>query len=173
MIIDADSTDAVPVNPLWTFSLALYPREGVADYCLELQDRLGLDVNLVLYACFAAARGVLVSRDDLAAVEASIVEWRDQRLRPLRALRRQLNDHGDERAARLAVLKAELALERVQQYRMWLARRPAGDWPETTGEMPLRKNLAALAQHADIHESELEALASALEHLLPVLLAEL
>ncbi len=158
---------------MWTFSLALYAREGVADLCLDLQDRLGLDVNLVLYAAFAAARGVQVSRGDLAAVEGGIADWRDQRLRPLRDLRRQLQDDGDERAARQAMLEAELALERVQQHRMWLARRPAGDWPTGAGELPLRSNLAALARHADIDERELEALASALEHLLPMLVTEL
>ena len=123
MIIGADSTDAVPVNPLWTFSLALYTKEGVADICLDLHRK----------------------RDSV----------------------------GDERAAREAVLKAELALERVQQYRMWEARSPAGDWPGTAAKPPLRSNLAAVAGHYDIEESELEALASALQHLLPLLPAEL
>ncbi|MEE4191515.1 MAG: TIGR02444 family protein [Halieaceae bacterium] len=173
MIIGADSTDAVPANPLWTFSLSLYRREGVADLCLDLQDRLGLDVNLVLYAAFAAARGVSVGSEDLAAVEATILHWRDSILRPLRLLRRQLQDSGDERDARRALLSAELALEQVQQSRMWEARQPAGDWPAAANELPVRGNLAALARHAAIDEGELEALASALEHLLPALLAEL
>ena len=38
-------------NPFWNYSLALYARAEVAKTCLALQDRLGLDVNLLLF-CF-------------------------------------------------------------------------------------------------------------------------
>ena len=173
MIIGADSTDAVPANPLWTFSLDLYGREGMAGLCLDLQDRLDLDVNLLLYAAFAAFCGKTLSADDLATVEAAIRPWRDGVLRPLRSLRRQLDDSGDEREARRALLDAELSLERVQQHRMWLARSPAGDWQPSASEGPLQANLAALALHTGCEREEFEALASALDHFLPLLHADL
>ncbi len=158
---------------MWTFSLELYAREGVAGQCLDLQDRLGVDVNLLLYAVFAATRGVEVSAADLAAVEAGIAEFRDQVLRPQRALRRRLDKQGDGVDARQAMLDAELALERLQQDRMWQARRPSGEWASGAGAMPLRGNLGALAAHSKISEAELEDFALTLEHLLPLLLAEL
>lgn len=173
MIIGADSTDAVPANPLWTFSLDLYGREGVAGICLELQDRLGLDVNLVLYTVFAAHCGKALSADDLNTVEAGIRTWRDGILRPLRVLRRQLDDSGDEHEARQALLAAELSLEQVQQHRMWQARSPSGDWQPIAGERPLEANFAALAQHSGCDEIEFRALVLALQSLLPLLHAEL
>ena len=46
-----------PAHPFWDFSLALYRKPGVAAACLRLQDGPGLDVNLLLYACWTAANG--------------------------------------------------------------------------------------------------------------------
>ncbi len=34
-------------HPFWNFSLEVYGGEGVARACLELQDRRGVDVNLL------------------------------------------------------------------------------------------------------------------------------
>ena len=44
-------------EPFWDYSLALYGRPGVEACCLRLQDRLGVDVNLLLLCCWLAARG--------------------------------------------------------------------------------------------------------------------
>jgi hypothetical protein len=53
-------------NPFWDFSLALYAKEGVADACLLLQDKLGYDVNLLLLdielECERAEQDFLLSR---------------------------------------------------------------------------------------------------------------
>ncbi len=171
MIIGADSTDAVPANPFWDFSLALYRQEGVAPLCLALQDQHGLDVNLLLYAAYAAVCGLSLEPADVEAVDTAVADWREGMLRPLRALRRQL-DGGEAPAARQALLQAELALEREQQDRMWKARQPAGRWSPGGQATELRGNLAALAQAGGVAVAELETFASALEHLLPVLLAQ-
>src|SRR5262245_31772089 len=74
----------------WTFTLALYGKPGVAPALIGLQDRLGLDVNMLLYCCWAGADGRLLSRDDLKAVEAVAEPWQSEVVRPLRALRRRL-----------------------------------------------------------------------------------
>ena len=42
-------------SPFWRFSLRIYP--AVADTCLELQDRFGVDVNVLLFLLFAARNG--------------------------------------------------------------------------------------------------------------------
>ncbi len=159
------------MNPFWDFSLALYAQEGVAPLCLALQDQHKLDVNLLLYTVFAASCGIALSPSELSAVDASVADWRDTLVRPQRALRRRV-DRDLEPQARQALLDAELALERVQQERMWAARRPPGDW-QAPGQTPkLRDNLAALAAFTEIDVTEMEALASALEHLLPLLQAQ-
>ncbi|MGH6960545.1 MAG: TIGR02444 family protein, partial [Dongiaceae bacterium] len=77
-------------NPFWDFSLALYGKPGATPALLGLQDRVGLDVNLLLYACWAGSQGRVLSAADLAAVEAAAAPWQAEIVRPLRALRRRL-----------------------------------------------------------------------------------
>ena len=127
MIIGADSTDTAVANPFWRFSLAFYELPGVAPACLALQDEQGVDVNLLLYACFAADRGIGLSAAELGAVDELVADWRERIVRPLRELRRQARDSFGEEQAVAALLAAELAAERVQQDRMWeqLSGRPS------------------------------------------------
>jgi len=74
----------------WTFTLALYGKPGVAPALIGLQDRLGLDVNMLLYCCWAGAGGRQLSPEDLKAIEAVAEPWQSEVVRPLRALRRRL-----------------------------------------------------------------------------------
>lgn len=78
-------------NGLWPFSLRFYRRAGVASACLELQDRLGADVNLLLFALWhgASGRGRLGGRE-LAALSSAVAPWQSQVVIPLRAIRRRL-----------------------------------------------------------------------------------
>lgn len=77
-------------STFWSFTLGLYGKPGVASALIGLQDRLGLDVNMLLYCCWTGADGRLLSRDDLKAVEAVAEPWQSEVVRPLRALRRRL-----------------------------------------------------------------------------------
>ena len=79
----ADST-------FWSFTLDLYGKSGVAPALIGLQDRLGLDVNMLLYCCWCGADGKVLSREDLKAVEAVAEPWQSEVVRPLRSLRRRL-----------------------------------------------------------------------------------
>ena len=74
----------------WSFTLELYGKAGVAPALIGLQDRLGLDVNMLLYCCWSGAAGRVLSRDDLKAVEAVAEPWQSEVVRPLRSLRRRL-----------------------------------------------------------------------------------
>jgi uncharacterized protein (TIGR02444 family) len=78
-------------GPQWAFAVDLYQRPRVSEACLLLQDRLGVDVSLLLFALFAAAnRGRMLGTADLAELERTAAPWRDEVVRPLRALRRRL-----------------------------------------------------------------------------------
>src|SRR5262244_106072 len=68
----------------WRFSLTVYARPGVTSSCLALQDRFGLDVNLLLFCCWAAARGHRLDPAELAAAEAASVAWQRDIVTPLR-----------------------------------------------------------------------------------------
>jgi uncharacterized protein (TIGR02444 family) len=113
----------------WDYSLALYGCPGVEQACLGLQDRLGLDVNLLLFCCWraAAGRGGL-SQSDAARLVAVVAGWQHEVVRSLRALRRRLKevlrtaDDGpaalfpdDAGELRERVKRLELDAERLEQ----------------------------------------------------------
>jgi len=82
-----------PKHPFWDFSLALYARPGVAEACLRLQDGLGLDVNLLLYACWTATTGTgHPSAEGWRRLAAETADWRTRVVEPLRSVRRYLKD---------------------------------------------------------------------------------
>lgn len=106
---------------LWSFSLSVYDAPGVADACLAAQDGHGADVNLLLWAAWLAAQGHLLTAEELAEAQAATDPWRDEVVRPLRAIRRRLKT-GPAPAPdaitdplRQQIKAAELEAERVQQ----------------------------------------------------------
>jgi uncharacterized protein (TIGR02444 family) len=105
----------------WAFSLRFYQLPGVAESCIELQDRHGADVNLVLFALWAAASGHRLDAEALAAADHAAVQWRETVTQPLRAARRALKatpdrfDESEVTALRGQVMVAELESERLQQ----------------------------------------------------------
>ncbi len=101
-------------NPFWRFSLRLYRRPGVAPACLALQDRLGVDVNLLLFCLWAGADGRKLTAKTIAlAVDLSRL-WSDNVVRPLRHARRFLKPLGLAKL-RAEVARVELATEHMEQ----------------------------------------------------------
>jgi uncharacterized protein (TIGR02444 family) len=79
-----------PANPFWDYALELYRREGVEAACLELQERHGLDVNVVLLCCWLAGRGIVADELALARIAEMSEAWQEEFVRPLRAVRNRL-----------------------------------------------------------------------------------
>lgn len=136
--------------PFWSFSVELYGRPGVAPACLALQDRFGCDVNLLLFALWAARNGVALGAADFARLDAAVAPWRASVVEPIRALRRRLKaetldaDPGLAEACRQALLKAELEAERAAQE--LLARTLAVE-AAATGEMDRNRARANLENY--------------------------
>jgi uncharacterized protein (TIGR02444 family) len=107
--------------PSWQFSLAFYAAPGVAQALLALQDRDGLDVNLMLFALWlgVSGRGRLDS-EALAAGERAACAIRAGIVEPLRALRRSLGQNPDVDVQRIrdGVKALELAAEKLVQSRL-------------------------------------------------------
>ena len=116
-------------DALWAFSLAVYSRDGVADECLDLQERLGLDVNILLFAAFiGAVEGMRLESQDIAAANAAVAAWQSEIVRSLRRARRALKPasaeadnslHAANSALRAQVKAAELEAERIEQAMLW------------------------------------------------------
>ena len=76
-----------PENPFWDFSLSAYDRSGVAEACLALQERYGIDVNLLLFAAWAGHCGRRLSGQQMAGIMTAAAAWQVEVVRPLRAVR--------------------------------------------------------------------------------------
>jgi uncharacterized protein (TIGR02444 family) len=112
-----------PAQAFWDFSGAFYREPGVQNACLALQDDYGLDVNLLLYACWLGlSEGVALTEAERGAALARAKDWKDTVLLPLRGARRavkaaQLAGAGEDLSADLyeALKQAELKAERIAQ----------------------------------------------------------
>ena len=130
-------------TPFWAFSLAVYAGDGVAEECLGLQERLGLDVNLLLFAAYiGAVEGVRLEAADVADAQTVVGEWHKEIVRSLRHARQALKPpstavanplRGANATLRSQVKRAELESEKIEQAMLWrwsrqaLASRPRSD----------------------------------------------
>jgi len=111
-------------SDFWTFSLQTYAKPNVADICLELQDRFGADVNLLLYMLWAASRGRRLHLREIAEIAGYVQSWQQHVVTPLRVVRRQLKSPPDGWSPaetdrlRQRIKAEELEAERLQQNAM-------------------------------------------------------
>lgn len=108
-------------TPFWRFSLKVYADPRVERALLRLQDRDGLDVNMVLLCAYAGHHGARFTEAALESLVAHATAWRQSAVEPLRSARRALkHDVGavsavQSRNLRRLVKEAELEAERIQQ----------------------------------------------------------
>jgi len=75
---------------LWAFALRLYGAPGISDACLVLQDESGVDVPVLLFSAWLASSSVALTQSELARIDGLVKAWRDEVIKPLRAVRRRL-----------------------------------------------------------------------------------
>jgi len=126
---------------LWAFALRLYGAPGVSDACLVLQDESGVDVPVLLFSAWLAKSSVALTPSELARIDGLVKAWRDEVIKPLRAVRRRLKTgprptpgpqtedlRNGVKAVELASEKIELALLEAEGARLAdVASGPAGD----------------------------------------------
>jgi uncharacterized protein (TIGR02444 family) len=144
-------------TPLWAFSLAVYAADGVAAECLDVQERFGVDVNLLLFAAYAGAvDGVQLDTQDIAAAAGVTSAWHNNIVRALRTARRALkpatlDNASPSRAAaaelRMHVKRAELDSEKIEQTMLWSWWRRSASRSRGNNEVALGVNLDALLAH--------------------------
>ena len=115
-----DETSDLPKSAFWDFSLAVYGKPGFPQAAISLQDRHGLNVNMLLFCLWAGANGRLLEGEDLQRLEGALDPWNEAVVEPLRAVRRWLKDQDlaprdqAESLAR-AVLAREIEGEAIAQ----------------------------------------------------------
>lgn len=105
----------------WAFALEIYAQPGVADACLTLQNEARVDVMILLMALFAALKHHMVlSSDEIGKLNETCRPWREQIVRPLRAIRSGLKTDpapapsSTTEPFRSSVKAVELAAEKLQ-----------------------------------------------------------
>jgi uncharacterized protein (TIGR02444 family) len=114
-------------NPLWDFVNWAYAEPGVEKACLALQNRMGADVNMILFCIWLAYRGTGTAHlaKFLAAALKLSREWQRNLVEPLRSTRENLKDiieasalTGSSRTAAAAlrerIKQCELDMEQLQ-----------------------------------------------------------
>ena len=108
----------------WRFSLAVYQGDAVQEECLDLQDRHGIDINMLLFCAFVGAvHGAVISEHDVRDALSKIAVWNANVVRALRQVRRELKLFATDlspvqvaaRELRTSVKAAELGAERIEQ----------------------------------------------------------
>jgi uncharacterized protein (TIGR02444 family) len=124
-------------HALWTFSLGVYGKPGVAPACLVLQERHRLDINLLLFSAWAgAAFGHVLSDAERAKAYETVGAWHREMVVGLRALRTRLKDGPPPAPSprteplRSLVKKGELDAERIEQDLLF----GLGGWTEAAGD---------------------------------------
>ena len=120
-MIATSPAERPPASPFWNFSLRFYGQPGVPPACIALQEKSGVDVNVLLFCLFAATSHRELIDEDVARIIASIDDWKTNVVVPLRKARVYLRApaealNTDAAAALRQRLKAlELEAERLQQ----------------------------------------------------------
>jgi uncharacterized protein (TIGR02444 family) len=89
-------------DTLSDFALGVYAADGVSGACLALQDRLDVDVNVVLFAAYlGAVRAERLTDAGLGTALDRVGSWHREVVRPLRLVRRRLKVHPAPAAGQL------------------------------------------------------------------------
>lgn len=135
--------DSDEARAFWSFSWALYHQPGVEAACLRLQDRDGLDVNILLLCCFLGTRGILLSADDVGRIAEDTRIWRDAVIAPLRNARRAAKPltGRDVQAFRKRLKQLELDGERLAQSLLLAAAHGLGETVAAPARSVIARNL--------------------------------
>jgi uncharacterized protein (TIGR02444 family) len=138
---------------LWSFSLTVYGKPDVQKECLDLQDRHGIDVNLLLFCAFAGAvHGAVLPDDALKQAAGLVGGWHKDVVINLREARRALKPFATSSsvasaagALRNGVKAMELEAERLEQMLLeeWSASRLSA-WPRMQAVEATAANIRAL-----------------------------
>ncbi|MBZ9612996.1 TIGR02444 family protein [Rheinheimera maricola] len=108
----------ISTEQLWQFSLALYPK--VKHLCLQWQDELGANVNLLLLLSYLEQQQLSLTGTQLQQLSAELALFSTQFTQPLRQLRKNVTNSGIapelQQPLKQSLLHAELALERLEQH---------------------------------------------------------
>ena len=121
-----DKIDNVQMtHSFWNFSLEVYSKKGVSDSCIALQESHGVDVNILLFCCWAASVGhPVLSKHEIELLCRSTAEWNQDIIQKLRNVRKSLKIKNYEcnkeevRDLQSQILEVEIKAEQTEQFKL-------------------------------------------------------
>ncbi len=135
----------------WDHSLAIYRRPGFSQAAIALQDRRGVDVNILLLALWRAATGAgALGEATLGMADATVRPWREQVTERLRAARNAIKagiagaPPDQAEALRKDIVGREIEAERIAH--ALLADVPFTPAPSSDGVAAAARSIVAYAR---------------------------
>ena len=153
-----------PEHPFWDFALRVYRTPGVSAACLEVQERLGVDVNILLFCLWLGEAGYgAVAPATLAKACAAVATWHEVVVKRLRAVRRVLKDGIDPAPSDLAAtLRAQIQAREIdaEHIEQLMLADSVGPRPSATVDSA-GVRAAHAAANVDVYLAHLKATATA------------
>lgn len=141
-------------SQFWLFSLFVYAVDGVQQECLDLQDRYGVDVNLLLFCAYVGAiHAAVLTTADIDGASAITRQWHEGVVRKLRETRRALKPFSigaspiatPAGVLRTKIKAGELEAERIEHFILeeWSHSR-IGTWSRTESATAIAANIRTL-----------------------------
>jgi uncharacterized protein (TIGR02444 family) len=126
-------------NQCWDFVVEFYAKPGISQACLQLQDRLGVDVSFLLTLLFYAKHHNLdLSVEEIASLDRRISAWRDEVVIPLRRLRRHV------KASNLLNSSTEAFYRRIKADELLAEQLEIGTIAQQLGQMRAKRSITQL-----------------------------
>ncbi|WP_286829810.1 MULTISPECIES: TIGR02444 family protein [Kordiimonas] len=100
-------------DDFWDFTCRTYSHASMQEACLDAQDSLGADVNLLLLCLWMDDHGVRPVADDWDLLMEAASWWQEEKLAPLRMARRALKGQDGYEDAKAEELEAEQQEQRA------------------------------------------------------------
>lgn len=111
--------NSLPSHEFWRYSLKVYGNTNVRDLCLSLQNRFGININLILFCCWFSTTGRgPIAEKYMRQLLNELKPWHQGITEGLRELRHRLSNFHQQTWAetlRKEILADELTAEQIEQ----------------------------------------------------------
>jgi len=138
-----------PAHPAWDFVVGLYSRPEVAPACLELQERHGIDVTMMLFCLWRGSIDAQPLGDRMTPLTQAARTWHTSAVLPMRAARRWLKEEAKRLDDRMepslykTVLAAEIDCEHGELLMLTRLAESLCGTPGAGSPQAMAENLAA------------------------------
>ena len=125
-------------NDFWDYSLAVYQVNKIQTLCLQLQDEVNADVNLILFSAWLAKQKISFTAKRVLQAGEKITQWQESVIKPLRRVRVTVKAISSQSVFYEKIKAAELAAEFESQQRLYFL---SSSWQTESNKIHVVDNL--------------------------------